>query len=434
MIIRLAIYLLFAIAIILVYRMKREFIYFIPIFNVLADVSFNYFDAFSAPTILRAVVLMLFLLMFWEQLLKMDILRTMYLFFLYILIVMIFSKELLVSFKAVAQVILSMSVFIAGYKYITSFQRYRKLLESLTWVIIAGFIAAASGYVFDIGRTLEYTVGAEYEGEPEFIGLLGSGGLYGPALALAMLPVIIQNRYRNMPRWVLWAVSAGLYIFIILNVRRTAILIPIIGIVSSLLFYRRQTKVIRYLFFFAVTLALLAPVYRPLLEKRIEARAELGRFEKGFMQTESRYLENLEMIREIREFKDPLAILSGIGHNIFAEHTDRGEIVRRMYHSDTAKLIYGTGLIGLFLYVMIYGQLLYMILKIPGVRILNEYRSGALTIWIISLFVSFNGSITLVTFRTMSFLLMGAFIGMANGIIKSHGALLAVKRDTEPVA
>jgi len=175
MIIRLAIYLLFAIAIILVYRMKREFIYFIPIFNVLADVSFNYFDAFSAPTILRAVVLMLFLLMFWEQLLKMDILRTMYLFFLYILIVMIFSKELLVSFKTVAQVILSMSVFIAGYKYITSFQRYRKLLESLTWVIIAGFIAAASGYVFDIGRTLEYTVGAEYEESRSSSGCWGAG-------------------------------------------------------------------------------------------------------------------------------------------------------------------------------------------------------------------------------------------------------------------
>lgn len=434
MIIRLAIFLLFAIAIILVYRMKREFIYYIPIFNVLADVSFNYFDAFSAPTILRAVVLMLFLLMFWEQLVKMDILRTMYLFFLYILIIMLFSKEMLVSFKTVAQVILSMSVFIAGYKYITSYQRYRKLLESLTWVIIAGFVAAAAGYIFDIGRTLEYTVGTEYEGEPEFIGLLGSGGLYGPALALALLPVIIQYRYRKMPGWVLWAVSAGLYIFIILNVRRTAIVIPIIGFVASLFFYRKQTKVLRYLFLFSVALALLAPVYRPLLEKRVEARAELGRFEKGFMQTESRYLENLEMLKEIRDFDDPLAIFTGIGHNIFAEHTDRGEIVRRMYHSDTAKLLYGTGLIGLVIYLLIYGQLLYMILKIPKVRILNEYRSAALTIWIISLFVSFNGSITLVTFRTMSFLLMGAFIGMANGIIRSHGTLLAVKRHREQSA
>ena len=77
MLIRLLIYLLFAIAIVLVYRMKREFIYYVPIFNILADVSFNYFDAFSAPTILRAVVLTLFLVMFWEQLVKMDIMRAM---------------------------------------------------------------------------------------------------------------------------------------------------------------------------------------------------------------------------------------------------------------------------------------------------------------------------------------------------------------------
>ena len=428
MLIRIIIFLLFVIAIVLVYRMKREFIYYVPIFNVLADVSFNYFEALSAPSILRAVVLMLFLLMFWKQLVRMDVLRSMYLFFFYILIVMLFSKELLVSFKTAAQVILSMSVFIAGYSYITNFRRYRKLLESLVWVIIAGFIAAAVGYIFDIGRTLEYTAGTEYKGEPEFIGLLGSGGLYGPALALALLPIIIQNRFRKIPPWLLWAVSAGLYIFIILNVRRTAILIPIIGFVSSLIFYRTQTRVLRYLFLFSVTLALLAPVYRPLLEKRVKARAELGRFEKGFMQTESRYLENLAMLKEIREFKDPLAIVTGIGHNIFAEHTDQRKIVRRMYHSDTAKVVYGAGLIGLVLYFVIYGQLLRMIIKIPGARVLNEFKAGALTLWIISFFVSFNGSITLVTFRTMSFLLMGAFIGMANAIIRSNGAVLAAKK------
>jgi hypothetical protein len=428
MLIRLIIYLSFVIAIVLVYRMKREFIYYIPIFNVLADVSFNYFEAFSAPSILRAVVLLLFLLMFWEQLVKMDVLKSMYLFFFYILIIMLFSKEFLISFKAVTQVILSMSVFFAGYKYITGYKRYRKLMEALNWVILAGFIAAAVGYIFDIGQTLEYTAKIEYKGEPEFIGLLGSGGLYGPALALALLPVIIQNRYRNIPPWLLWVISAGLYIFIILNVRRTAIVIPIIGFVSYLIFSRRPVKVIRYLILFSVTLALLAPIYRPLLEERVESRAERGRVEKGFIKTESRYLENLQMFKEIREFDNPLAIVFGIGHNIFAEHTEKGRIVRRMYHSDTAKLVYGAGLTGLVLYIVFYGQMLHMILRIPRLKVLNEYRAGALTLWIISFFVSFNGSISLVTFRTMSFLLLGAFIGMANAVYKSHGAVLAGKK------
>jgi hypothetical protein len=428
MLIRLIIFLLFALAIILVYRMKREFIYYIPIFNVLADVSFNYFDAFSAPSILRAVVLLLFLLMFSEQIVKMDLVKSMYLFFLYIIVIMLFSGEFMISLKAVVQVILSMSVFIAGYKYITGYQRYRKLLEALTWVILAGFVAAALGYIFDIGRTLEYTAGDEYKGEPEFIGLLGSGGLYGPALALSLLPLIIQDKFRNMPPWLLWVISAGLYIFIILNVRRTAILIPIIGFVSWLIFSRGQTKVIRYLILFSVTFALLAPVYRPLLEKRIEARAEKGRFEKGFMKTESRYLENVDMFEKIREFDDPAAVLFGLNHNIFAEHTEGGKIVRRMYHSDTAKLVYGAGLFGLLLYFIIYGQLLYMIIRIPRLKILSEYRAGAFTIWTISFFVSFNGSITLVTFRTMSFLLLGAFLGMANAVYRSHGAVLADKK------
>jgi len=428
MLIRLIIFLFFAISIVLVFRMKREFIYFLPVFNVLADVSFNYFEAFSAPSILRAVVLLLFLLMFWKQLIKMDLLKSMYLFFLYIFIIMLFSHEIRISLKAVVQIILSMSVFIAGYKYITDYKRYRRLFEALTWVILLGLIAAAIGYIFDVGHTLEYTANDEYKGEPEFIGLLGSGGLYGPALALALLPLIIQNKRRNIPLWFLWIISAGLFVFIILNVRRTAILIPIIGFVSYLIFSRSQTTVLRYLILFSVTLALLAPVYRPLLEKRIEARAERGRFERGFMKTESRYTENLEMIAKIREFEEPRTILFGIGHNIFAEHIENGKIVRRMYHSDTAKLLYGAGLTGLLLYFIIYGQLLYMILRIPGIRVLNEYRAGALTLWTISFFVTFNGSITLVTFRTMSFLLMGAFLGMANAVYKTHGAVLADKK------
>ena len=231
-----------------------------------------------------------------------------------------------------------------------------------------------------------------------------------------------------MPLWFLWLISAGLYIFIILNVRRTAIMIPIIGLVSYLIFSRAQIKMIRYLILFSVTLAILAPVYRPLLEKRIEARAEKGRFEKGFMKTESRYIENLRMLKQIREFDNPTAIITGIGHNIFAEHIENGKIVRRLYHSDTAKLAYGAGLIGLLLYLVVYGQLLHMILRIPGIRALNQYKAAALTLWIISIFVSFNGSISLITFRTMSFLLLGAFIGMANAVYRSHGAILFAKK------
>ncbi len=425
---RIIVYLFFFLVLILVYRLKREFIYYVPIFNVLADISFNYFEAFSAPSILRAVVLLFFLMMFRDQLIKMDLIKSMYLFFFYLIIIMLFSREFRTSLKVVMQVILSMSVFIVAYKYIIVYQRYKRLLEALVWVIVVGFVAAAVGYIFNVGQTLEYTTDNDYKGEPEFIGLLGSGGLYGPALALALLPLIKQNNCRNIPQLLLWVFSVGLYILIILNVRRTAILIPIIGFTTYLIFSRRQIKVLTYLVLLSVTLALLGPLYQPLLEKRIAVRVQQGRFEKGFVKTESRYTENIEMLREIRVFKNPVTIISGIGHNIFAEHVKDGKIVRRMYHSDTAKLAYGTGLIGLLLYFLIYGQLLYMIIKIPKHKVFDEYRAGAFTLLVISIFVSFNGSITLVTFRTMTFLLLGALLGMANAIYKTNGAVLADKK------
>lgn len=332
------------------------------------------------------------------------------------------------SLKTVVQVILSMSMFIVGYRYITNYVRYQKLLNNLTWVILAGLLATVVGYIFDIGKTLEYTANINHEGNEEYIGLLGSGSLYGPALALALLPLITKSSEEKILQRLLWIFSAVLYIFIILNVRRTVILIPITGLVVFMIFTKGHTLILRYMLFSALLIMLLAPVYRPLLEKRFEVRAESGRFEKGFLKSELRYKENIILLQEVKEFKEPLAILFGIGNNIFAEHVNNGKIVRRMYHSDSAKLVYGTGLFGFALYLVIYGQMLYLILKIPRVKILNEYRTGALVVWIISLIVSFNGSITLVTFRSLSFLLIGTFLGMANAVYKSHGAVLAVTK------
>jgi len=95
MVVAVFIYLFFALAVFLVMRMRRDFIFILPLFNVLADISFSYFEGFSAGSILRAVVLAIFLLMFWDQLIKVDILKSLYLFFLYISLLLLFSGEFL---------------------------------------------------------------------------------------------------------------------------------------------------------------------------------------------------------------------------------------------------------------------------------------------------------------------------------------------------
>jgi hypothetical protein len=314
-------------------------------------------------------------------------------------------------------------MLLVGYVYFNDYERLKKLIHGLFWIILAGVIATGLGYLFGIGKVLEYTTNVEYEGGPEAVGLLGSGGLYGPAIALGLFTFILKYRLYPYKTWIFISLSIVLFIFILLNVRRTAISIPVIGYFSYLLLSKSKIRNIKFLFVGILLLILTFPLYNVLLEKRLDVRIEGGRFEKDFYTTEDRYSENVNIIKSITEFKEPLKILFGIGNNIFAENIISGNVSGRMYHTDSAKIFYGEGLLGLLLYFSLYIQLLIKIIRVPKTGILSEIRAGAFALWTISLFVSFNGSINLITFRSINFLLLGAFIGFAYSTIRNNGSI-----------
>ena len=346
---------------------------------------------------------------------------------IYTILLLIFSSELLYSFRAVAQVFISMLMLLTGYLFCTDYFRFQKIIKSLFWVILVGVAATALGYLFGIGKTLEYAVLEENEAGPEFVGLLGSGGLYGPAVALGLLPLILKDRLYPYKSWLIISLSFILYVFILLNVRRTAIFIPIIGYLCFLFFSTSKIKTVRFLFIGLVITGLTFPLYRGLLEKRLNVRIEAGRFEKDFYKTEDRYKENIDMIKSITEYKEPLKTFFGFGNNIFAEHIENGIVVKRMYHSDSAKIFYGEGLLGLILYFIFYVHILYKIIKIPGTDKMNDIKTGALALWSISVFVSINGSLNLMTFRSINFLLLGAFLGFAYSQTGKNGGIPALQ-------
>jgi len=418
-------YLFFAVSTYLLIRSKSEFIYLIPLFNVISDTSFNYFLGFSAPTFLRAGILTLFLIYAYPYYKGKTIGKPFYWFFLYVIIMTISSGEFAYSLKGSYQVIVSMALFMTGYGLINCYSRLKRLMKALYWVIIFSVVITALGYLFNIGQALEYTTDSTYEGGPENVGLLGSGGLYTPAVLLILFPFFLKMHFGLMKKWVLYASMLILYIFIILNVRRTAILIPIVGSIGFLLYSNFRRKYIQYLLIGGSLLILLFPLYSSYFMRRYEARENSGRFEEDFYKTEARYIENVEMVESITTFKEPFKVLFGVGNNIFAEHVENNEIARRMFHSDSAKLFYGVGLFGIFLYLAIFVRLIWEILKIPARGILKDLKSAALGLVLILLFVSLNGSVNLITFRSVTFLLLGSFIGFAHSIMKTNGRVLA---------
>lgn len=108
-------YLFFLGSFLLLIKLKWKFVFFIPIFNLIADMSFTYFTGFSAPTLMRAAILFLFLIYAGGKINQVKVRNYFFVFFAFILIMLLFSKTFIYSFRVSVQIIMSMSMFIIGY-------------------------------------------------------------------------------------------------------------------------------------------------------------------------------------------------------------------------------------------------------------------------------------------------------------------------------
>lgn len=404
------IYLLLFYLLLVLWKKRRNFVFFLPVFHILVDMCFTYFSTYSILTYYRAIVLAILLGMIYKELKVTRNNLAIYVFLSFLILIVFTSEEFIYSIKVYLQIFFSLMMFVVGYKIVNSYEKLSRLNYSLYWVIIGSVLATSVGYIFNVGRSLEYTVTDTYEGDK--IGLLGSGGLYIGALALSLLPSIVTFKDRRVNNFILYSCSLILYVFILLNVRRTAIVIPILGLSVYVLFTPQKLKIFIPVLIGSIALFIFSFLYGDLLEQRFSIRAEQGKFESDFYKEESRYIENLVLIEEIISFEDIGKSLFGMGNNAFAEHIKNNEVIKRMYHTDTAKLLSATGIVGFFLYLNIY-VLFFRLLRKKRKRLdpnQKKLRAFALSLIIISVFASLNGSITLITFRSGLFLYLGAIL------------------------
>ena len=155
-------------------------------------------------------------------------------------------------------------------------------------------------------------------------------------------------------------------------------------------------------------------------------------YERDFYQNESRYLTTLEMMEEISRMEDPFKIF--FGRNMYVSGYEEGERPDRILHADHNVLLDGTGIFGLTLYLIIYIVILRMIVALPRTRdpVLNRYKSFAVSLIVMSLFVSLNGSLFLVSFRVTIFLYLGAILGMLYRTLGTSRKTLPAKSLVRP--
>ncbi|QQS49722.1 MAG: hypothetical protein IPM71_08815 [Bacteroidota bacterium] len=409
---------------------RADFIYFIPFFGLGMDMSFNVFVGFGIPAYVRGVVFFIYFFSAHKYITTNRFFLPFYLFFFWISFLLTQSAELLYSFKAVIQVVFSMLTFIVAYNYFNTQQKLFRLLHSLFWVVVVAIVATSLGYLFGIGRSFDYL--GKNDVEEDVIGLLGSSGLYGPGIVIALVPLILKTKPPKYQKILLPILSIVLYIFMLLTIRRTVIMIPIIGLFGLLFFHRHKAQIIKVFILLIAFLLVTYPLYEQVLLQRFEMRKKQGRFEEDFYKTEGRYLENVEIWEQITSFEEPARILFGLGNKIFAENISDKAIAGRMYHTDFAKLFYGVGIFGIILYVFIYLTLFLWLYRVPDEARYAEYKAAMFAIFLILVFVSINGSINIITYRSIAFLLLGALMGFVRSerLREVRGKLLYQKENT----
>jgi hypothetical protein len=169
------------------------------------------------------------------------------------------------------------------------------------------------------------------------------------------------------------------------------------------------------LIYLLILLFLTSPLYWDLLINRIEVRAEQGRFEKDFYQSEGRYLEVKYLFDQVLNFNNPQEVLLGL--RAFDSRGIVGDNLRQ-FHVDFTLIAFTLGFVGLIVYLLIHLKILIQLRDIfkdlaRNKFLLLRYKTHIISGFVLlfsSMLTSIGGQMYHVSFRVLIFMTLGVII------------------------
>ena len=279
----------------LLLRDRKKFLVSLPIFLLVLDSGFSFMGPNSLITFAKAGTLLFFILInikIFQQHIKYN--TAAVLFIGYCLLLIFFSNELPVSLKNSSKALPPLFYLFFGIAYFKQQEDFLSLLRNTIYLIFVASVFGLAGYIFDVGREFSYgddiTAGS--------VGLLQGGNYYPVAISITLVAWLFVDDHFKISvfkRAFLISVSALTYLLILLTMRRTSIILPLLGIVTIMLTTRKSLgKISLLIASLGILLFLSWPLYGDLLVKRYTIRAEMGRFEEDFYETENRFIETTQ--------------------------------------------------------------------------------------------------------------------------------------------
>lgn len=378
---------------------------FIPILNVLADVTIYYFrepgGAQFHPGIIRGGFLAIMGLWFiFRGYLNTRESVSILLFLIYAFIVSLFSSDINHSFLGgYLKWFSSLLLFPIGYWVIDNEKKLKLLLN--IYLIIAVIICANLLYAqitqFGITTYLEDTF---YTG--------GAGVGITNNLAIIILSSILlfeDHQYSTTRKILFFGIIFVSLVFVLISLKRAAILGLSLGTISFMFYSKRKSNLLKYLGILLFALVLSFPLFEDILMPRLEVRLD----EMEQIENEARLKDFDNVMNEMKQGNISLILFGTEAFNSKQFYGPRYFGRNRVIHGDFTGIWYGTGTIGLLLFSQIFIVLLYWFYKKRNIKnpLLRRLLITFFSVLICFLLISLTGSGS-IGFLCLVFLLLGS--------------------------
>jgi hypothetical protein len=393
-------------------RTLFRLLFFIPLINAAADCTIYYFVDVNAgglhSGIIRGALLLLFLLLFgFRRLLKTPVNLHIFVFLIYLLVLTIFSSRSMYSFTSgYIKWFISLLMFPVGYYFFRSYDHIIRLLFFM--VLGASFVCVN----LLVAQFTGYGISA-YVQDSFYLGGAGVGITNQLAYVLLTYPILLRSakKFTALEKWFIYLIGLSSIVFIIIAMKRAGMLGLSMGALIYFGFTRNKRKVVKYIVLAATITILILPFFSDIIEKRYEERKkqtenyeEAGRYKEFFF--------------VINEFQEGNVWQKLFGNEIF----NTGEFFglkyfnrERMIHGDMSSMFYGSGLVGilmyLYLFVLIFIKGAEYFKKVKNNKTLRELMAGYFAMLFAIILVSATGSGTIGE-KCLVFLYLGAISGL----------------------
>jgi hypothetical protein len=319
----------------------------IPIINVIANITTNYFPSGTInPGLFRTLfmVWVILILLTKFKIAFKSIVVSVLLYLLYHFILISFNQEYVYSLTNYIKLSIPFLTLLLGYTIFNTVEKNQQLFKM--YVISLGILCLNYIFanIFNLG-------GSTYLEDSFYLG----GASYGLTNEMAVM-ILVSLTFlliSNDRKWNIFGIVVVVVslIVIFLVLRRGAILTLAAGLVTFVFFFGFNKKFFKYTVFGAIGLIVLFPIYSNTLISRFEYRVESRGGSLTNYEIEGRYLEIYRVANDI-ETKGIKMALFGT-HNLNSGNYFGG----RELHVGYIALLHGSGIIGLGWFFLILFQL-----------------------------------------------------------------------------